>query len=88
MRRLHSIDRSSWRAAVRTLRAALAIIPLCLTHSPARAQIYRPLYSFTGGTDGSGSNAGLLRDKEGNLYGTTHGDGRDFNYGSVFELTP
>jgi uncharacterized repeat protein (TIGR03803 family) len=29
------------------------------------------LYSFTGGTDGANPYAGLIRDKEGNLYGTT-----------------
>jgi len=29
------------------------------------------LYTFTGGTDGAGANAGLIRDAAGNLYGTT-----------------
>ena len=29
------------------------------------------LYTFTGGADGSGPSAGLVRDAAGNLYGTT-----------------
>lgn len=36
------------------------------------------LHKFTGGTDGGEPYAGLIRDKVGNLYGTT--------YGTVFEL--
>jgi len=43
------------------------------------------LYSFTGGTDGSETMAGLVRDKEGNLYGTTYEGGR-FGAGAVFKL--
>jgi uncharacterized repeat protein (TIGR03803 family) len=33
------------------------------------------LYSFTGGTDGAGPNAGLVRDTAGNLYSTTQNGG-------------
>jgi uncharacterized repeat protein (TIGR03803 family) len=36
------------------------------------------LYAFTGGSDGSGSLAGLIRDRVGNLYGTT-ATGGDFS---------
>jgi uncharacterized repeat protein (TIGR03803 family) len=43
------------------------------------------LYSFTGGTDGAYPSFGLVRDSEGNLYGTTtHGGGC---CGTVFELS-
>jgi uncharacterized repeat protein (TIGR03803 family) len=45
------------------------------------------LYAFTGGDDGSNSQAGLLRDAKGNLYGTTYAGGAD-GYGVVFELSP
>ena len=45
------------------------------------------LYSFTGGLDGSQPRAGLLRDAQGNLFGTT-GAGGKFTFGTVFELTP
>jgi uncharacterized repeat protein (TIGR03803 family) len=33
---------------------------------------YAVLYAFTGGSDGSGPEAGLVRDAAGNLYGTTY----------------
>jgi len=53
------------------------------------------LYSFTGGTDGGLPRGTLIRDSQGNLYGTTEGGG-DLNCygpylagcGTVFELTP
>jgi uncharacterized repeat protein (TIGR03803 family) len=32
---------------------------------------YTALYTFTGGADGGSPNAGVIRDSEGNLYGTT-----------------
>jgi uncharacterized repeat protein (TIGR03803 family) len=45
------------------------------------------LYSFTGGGDGAQPYAGLVRDSEGNLYGTTFLGGA-FANGTVFELSP
>jgi uncharacterized repeat protein (TIGR03803 family) len=44
------------------------------------------LYSFTGGADGAGPVAGLLRDSAGNLYGTTTNGGACINCGLVFKL--
>jgi uncharacterized repeat protein (TIGR03803 family) len=55
------------------------------------------LYSFTGGADGEGPNGGLIRDKAGNLYGTTLNGGYDsyvffwpywraFSLGTVFKV--
>jgi hypothetical protein len=51
------------------------------------------LYTFTGGKDGSGPSAGLVRDAKGNLYGTaTYGGPGNAACGSgcgtVFELSP
>jgi uncharacterized repeat protein (TIGR03803 family) len=43
------------------------------------------LYSFTGGADGGGPAAALIRDSEGNLYGTAMSGGA-FGSGVVFEL--
>jgi len=46
------------------------------------------LHSFTGGADGrSPENGGLVRDKEGNLYGATFGGGGSDN-GVVFKVDP
>jgi uncharacterized repeat protein (TIGR03803 family) len=45
------------------------------------------LYAFTGGTDGGGSNAGVIFDRAGNLYGTTTGGGA-FGAGTAFKLVP
>jgi uncharacterized repeat protein (TIGR03803 family) len=45
------------------------------------------LYSFTGGADGSAPLAGLFRDPEGNLYGTTEtGGDAHCRCGTVFKL--
>ncbi|MGH9431120.1 MAG: choice-of-anchor tandem repeat GloVer-containing protein [Terriglobia bacterium] len=43
------------------------------------------LYSFTGGRDGAGPYAGLVRDPKGNLYGTATSGGAS-GYGVVFRL--
>ena len=43
------------------------------------------LHDFTGGTDGRGTLAGVVRDASGNLYGTTWGGGSS-GYGTVFKI--
>lgn len=45
------------------------------------------LYTFAGGPDGATPTAGLVRDKSGNLYGTTYSGG-NANGGTVFEISP
>src|SRR5262249_52745325 len=48
------------------------------------------LYNFCSAlncTDGTGPNAGLTRDPNGNLFGTTTGGGANGNNGVVFELS-
>ena len=70
--------------------AALAvclIVSICNIRS-AQAQTYteRVLYSFTGLTDGACPESGvLIRDGQGNLYGTTEVGGAS-DYGTVFQL--
>ncbi len=44
------------------------------------------LYTFTGGTDGGFPWAGVIRDTEGNLYGTASGGG--LGYGVVYKVSP
>ncbi|HXM42776.1 MAG TPA: choice-of-anchor tandem repeat GloVer-containing protein [Bryobacteraceae bacterium] len=45
------------------------------------------LYTFTGGGDGGAPYAGVIGDSAGNLYGTTHENGK-WSGGVVFKLTP
>jgi uncharacterized repeat protein (TIGR03803 family) len=45
------------------------------------------LWNFSGGTDGGAPYAGLVRDEEGNLYGTTAGGGT-MGEGVVFKVDP
>jgi uncharacterized repeat protein (TIGR03803 family) len=67
------------------LALGLMFISALLVSLPATAQTYSVLYTFQGGTDGSGPRAGLIRDVKGNLYGTTY-SGDTFNNGVVFKL--
>lgn len=46
------------------------------------------VYSFQGGTDGTGPRAGLAIDSQNNLYGTTQYGGGSFQNGTVFKLIP
>jgi uncharacterized repeat protein (TIGR03803 family) len=42
-------------------------------------------HAFTGGSDGATPEAGLVRDAQGNLYGTTYWGG-SFGYGTIFRI--
>lgn len=57
--------------------------------TPEGSNIYSHsvLYSFLGGTDGSGPGAGVVADSHGALYGTTEYGGSSGD-GTVFKLTP
>lgn len=46
------------------------------------------LHAFTGGTDGSGPRTGVVRDSNGNLYGTVTSGGNCRNCGLVFKIDP
>jgi len=53
---------------------------------------FKVLYAFAGGNDGADSQAGLIRDSAGNLYGTTRNGGMagcsGYGCGTIFKLTP
>lgn len=55
--------------------------------SGAEAKPLRVLYTFTGGSDGSYPQSGLITDKDGNLYGTTVEGGAGC-CGTIFRLAP
>jgi uncharacterized repeat protein (TIGR03803 family) len=48
------------------------------------------LHAFTGSLDGALPAAGVIRDKKGNLFGTTSAGGRNLRRGrgTVFEIAP
>src|ERR1700676_1944006 len=83
-RNLLSPTMSNATAVVLAIVVVLALVSV-LTESVS-AQTYSVLYRFTGGMDGSGPFAGVIRDVAGNLYGTAFGAGAH-GYGTVFKLS-
>lgn len=63
---------ASWTIILRANHFALALAMLLGAVQPARAQTYTVLHAFTGTPDGSLPVNGVLRDAQGNLYGTTY----------------
>ena len=72
-------------ALINPLKVSIAILWLA-SSSVWAAPKYRILHAFTGGNDGGGLWSSLVRDKKGNLYGTTSGDGA-YGGGTVYRLT-
>lgn len=65
------------------------------SHAAQPSVNFKTLYAFTGGSDGAYPVAALIRDAQGNLYGTTSGGGNadcsflaQLGCGVVFELSP
>jgi uncharacterized repeat protein (TIGR03803 family) len=67
-------------ALVATLVSWLAVAP------SAQAQTFKSLYSFTGSPDGAMPRGAVIKDKLGNLYGTTTAGG-SFGSGTVYKLS-
>ena len=86
------------RVRIASAGAVIGLIVLygTLSRQPAEAQTFSVFYSFQGIPDhqkvGDGGNpwAGLVRDPQGNLYGTTYDGGRQTDgnggYGTVFKV--
>jgi len=74
--------------------AGIAIAALAIAFVPSvgiAGDTFRVLYNFKGESDGAIPYAGVVRDKAGNLYGTTQEGGCGGcgpGYGVVFKLTP
>src|SRR5438477_12185348 len=69
------------RAVNGVVALAVLIVPMVVVTQTVRAQSFSVIYSFNA-ADGVDAKSGLVRDKEGNLYGTTQiggiGDGEVF----------
>jgi uncharacterized repeat protein (TIGR03803 family) len=63
--------------------AVLVVVPCPLAH----AQNFQVLYTFGGTPDGAAPYAGVITDRQGNIYGTTWIGGK-YGFGSVYRLTP
>jgi uncharacterized repeat protein (TIGR03803 family) len=75
------------RAAGATLMLLVVLGLGAVTTQSAQAQTFTLLYSFRASPDGAYPYAGLVRDTEGNLYGTTY-EGGSANLGAVFVVSP
>ena len=82
------VEENQMRKATFSLISLLAVLPLPSLR--LEAQTFTVLYTFTGGVDGAFPQAGLVRVKAGNLYGTTVQGGSSPNCflgcGVVFKL--
>jgi uncharacterized repeat protein (TIGR03803 family) len=65
----------------------VALVILAFTAASVAQANFKVIHTFSGTGDGESPWGRLLRDTQGNLYGTTVGGGA-YGYGSVFELTP
>ena len=75
----------TWQRAVnRALALAVLIVPIVVVTQSVQAQSFSVLYSFNA-ADGLNPKSGLVRDNEGNLYGTTSYGGASHG-GTVFKL--
>ena len=78
------ISKVGGRASVALL-LATQLVALLVAAQTARAQTYTVLHEFTGGDDGSSPTGGVVRDANGNLYGTTSMGGA-LGFGVLFKL--
>jgi uncharacterized repeat protein (TIGR03803 family) len=79
------LSRICLQAIRATLTVAVVIGLGAAATQAAQAQTFTVLHNFTGKPDGSSPQAGLVRDAEGNLYGTTPSGGAS-NVGTIFKV--
>ena len=83
-----SPQRQQWLSELHlwlTTSALLLVLGLTPGVTQVQAQTLTTIYSFTGGTDGGGPDAGVIPDRLGNLYGTTY-NGGTYDRGVVFKI--
>jgi uncharacterized repeat protein (TIGR03803 family) len=86
----NSVQVRGWISGMRMREACIALMLAAVGASQSsQAQTFTVLHNFTGGNDGGNPSAGLVRDKAGNLYGTTvYGNAGECELGCglVFEV--
>src|SRR5471032_218296 len=72
------------------IRSALVGAALVLTANSAPAASLNILYRFTGGLGGGYPNGPLVRDEQGNLFGTTSagGEATGYGFGVAYRIAP
>ena len=79
------ISKTRLRGVSSAMTLAVVLVFGAVTAPSTQAQTFTDLYNFTGGHDGGTPSAGLVRDAQGNLYGTTFWNG-SFGWGTVFKV--
>jgi uncharacterized repeat protein (TIGR03803 family) len=79
------ISQSTLNHKIAALIVRIALLFAAMTS--ASAQTFTVLHNFTGFPDGASPSGGLIRDKSGNLYGTTLNGGAYNYYGTVFKMS-
>ena len=78
------------KAGVALMALALLFLMTAVGRAPAQAPpsyTKKVLYDFNGAQAGGSPNGSLLRDKSGNLYGTTYSGGSPYNGGILFKIS-
>jgi len=86
MTRLSCVTQAERLLPTLTQGAAVLALALLWVTGTSAAPKYRVLHGFTSGDDGSAPFAGVVMDKQGNLYGATWGGG-EHSLGTIFGLT-
>lgn len=79
------MTRSTHQVVALTAVVMLALVFFGVSSADGQTAQLKTLYTFTGGTDGGSSYAGVVRDAQGNLFGTTFAGGAA-NMGTVFKV--
>ena len=82
-----SVSRIRLRAAGSALALVIVFLPVVVSAQSQRTQTFTTLYRFKHPRrDGAVPYGGVIKDKSGNLYGTTYYGGASGNWGAVFKL--
>jgi uncharacterized repeat protein (TIGR03803 family) len=82
-----SVSRIRLRAAGSALALVIVFLPVVVSAQSQRTQTFTTMYRFKHPRrDGAVPYGGVIKDRSGNLYGTTYYGGASGNWGAVFKL--